>query len=116
VSGTPGQVFDAGLQAERTALAWRRTSLALAVAAVGAGRLAAPGLGPVAVALAGLGLLQALAVSVTAQRGYRAVHRSLVTRGDLSAVRRGGLPIAATVVSGITVGVLALAIVLGPEL
>jgi putative membrane protein len=114
VSGVPGQVFDAGLQAERTALAWRRTALALGVGAVGAGRLAAPVIGVVAVALAGLGLVQAVAVAAAAQRRYRATHRSLIERSDLSGVRTAGLPIAALALTAATVGVLALAFVLGP--
>jgi putative membrane protein len=107
------RVFDEGLQVERTALAWRRTSLALAVAAVGVGRLAAPVIGAVAIALAGLGLLQALTVSVNARRRYRLAHRSLTSRGDLADLRQGGLPIAALAGSCLTVGVLALAFVVG---
>jgi putative membrane protein len=107
------RIFDEGLQVERTALAWRRTSLAMAVAAVGAGRLAAPVIGAVAVGLAGLGLLQALAVSVTARRRYVVAHRSLTFRGDLAGLRQGGLPIAALAGSCLTVGLLALVFVLG---
>jgi uncharacterized membrane protein YidH (DUF202 family) len=115
VSRPPDAVFDAGLQAERTALAWRRTALALAVGAVGAGRLAAPVVGVLAVGLAGLGLVQAVAVAVAAQRRYRVAHRSLTARGDLTAVRAAGLPIAALALSAGTVGLLALAFVLDPR-
>ncbi|WP_448624426.1 DUF202 domain-containing protein [Geodermatophilus sp. URMC 64] len=111
MSRAADRVFDAGLQAERTALAWRRTSLAMAVAAVGAGRLAAPAIGAFAVALAGLGLLQALTVSVAARRRYRSVHRSLVERSDLTDVRRGALPMASLATSGVLVGLLAMAFV-----
>ena len=107
-----GQAPDPGLQAERTALAWRRTSLALAVAAVGAGRLAAPTLGVLAFALAGLGLVQAVAVGWRAARRYRAVHRTPTAGGDLSAFRAGGLPMAALAGSGAVTGLLALAFVL----
>jgi putative membrane protein len=113
VSGPPAH--DPGLQAERTALAWRRTSLALAVAAIGAGRLAAPTLGALALALAGVGLVQAVAVGYRAARRYRTVHRSLTARGDLSAVRTGGLPMAALAVGGAITGLLALAFVLDPR-
>ncbi|MGY1592439.1 DUF202 domain-containing protein [Geodermatophilus sp. SYSU D00965] len=114
MSGAPDRVFDAGLQAERTALAWRRTALALGVGAVGAGRLAAPVVGALAVALAALGLVQAVAVAVAAQRRYRLASRSLTARGDLSAVS-SGLPIAALALTGVTVGLLALAFVLDPR-
>jgi uncharacterized membrane protein YidH (DUF202 family) len=105
-------VFDTGLQAERTALAWRRTALAIAVGAIGAGRLAAPVLGPVSVAIAALGLAQAAIVTAASRRRYRVVHESLVTRGDLREVRWAGAAIAALACSGALVGVLALAFVL----
>jgi uncharacterized membrane protein YidH (DUF202 family) len=111
VSSAP-TVFDTGLQAERTALAWRRTALAMAVAAVGAGRLAAPVLGVIALLLAAVGLVQAVVVAQTSGRRYRVVHRSLISRGDLTAVRMAGTPIAALACSGVLVGILALAFVL----
>jgi putative membrane protein len=114
VSGAPDRVFDTGLQAERTALAWRRTALALGVGAVGAGRLAAPVVGAGAVGLAGLGLVAAVAVAAAAQRRYRVAARSLAARGDLAAVP-AGLPIAALALTGVAVGLLALAFVLGPR-
>ncbi|MGY1602613.1 DUF202 domain-containing protein [Geodermatophilus sp. SYSU D00815] len=113
MSGAADRVFDAGLQAERTALAWRRTGLAMAVAAVGAGRLAAPVIGALAVALAGVGLLQAVSVSLAARRRYRATHRSLTSRADLAALRQGGWPMATLAGSCLTVGLLALAFVVG---
>ncbi|MCZ2857778.1 DUF202 domain-containing protein [Blastococcus sp. VKM Ac-2987] len=101
-----------GLQAERTALAWRRTALAMAVAAVGAGRLAVPVLGAVALAIAALGLFQALLVSEASRRRYWIVHKSLTTQGNLAAVRLAGAPIAGLACSGVLVGLLALAFVL----
>jgi len=112
VSGLHGSVFDAGLQAERTALAWRRTALAMSVAAVGAGRLALPVLGLAALLFAALGLVQALLVAEFSWRRYRTVHTSLTDRGDLTGVRAAGVPIAALACSGVLVGVLALAFVL----
>jgi putative membrane protein len=108
----PEQIFDVGLQAERTALAWRRTALAMAVAAVGAGRLAAPVLGFVAVLLGAVGLVQAALVAYAAGRRYRAVHRSLWVHGDLRAIRLVVLPVAAMAGSGVVVGLLAVAFVL----
>lgn len=105
-------VFDTGLQAERTALAWRRTALAMAVAAVGAGRLAAPVLGVMALLLAAVGLVQAVVVAQASGRRYRIVHDSLISRGDLTAVSTAGAPIAALACSGVLVGILALVFVL----
>ena len=107
------RAFDSGLQAERTALAWRRTALAMSVASVGAARLAAPDLGLLAVVLGALGLFLAALVAVLARHRYRAVHVSLHGRQDLLGVRHAGLPIAAMAGSGVLVGILALGVVLG---
>lgn len=112
MTGARERVFDAGLQAERTALAWQRTALALAVAALAAGRLLAPTLGLVAVVPAALGLVQAVVAGLAARRRYRAVHRSLSTRGDLAAVAAGAAPIAAVAAGGVVTALLALAFVL----
>lgn len=113
MSRPPGRVFDAGLQAERTALAWRRTALAMAVGAVGVGRLAVPVLGALALLAAAVGLAQAVLVAVAAGRRYRLVHESLTSRGDLTGVRQAGVPIGALACSGLLIGALALAFVVG---
>lgn len=107
-------VFDVGLQAERTALAWQRTALAVAVGAVAAERLAAPVLGVASLVVAAVGLLLAVVVMATARRRYRAVHESLSARGDLTAVRSSAAPIAALACAGLLVALLALAFVLLP--
>lgn len=112
MTGSTDRVFDVGLQAERTALAWQRTALVMAVAAVGSGRLAAPALGGLAYGLAAAGLVQAVTVSFAAQRRYRRVHRSLTSHGDLAAGGLGAAQGLATAVSGLTVALLALLFVL----
>jgi uncharacterized membrane protein YidH (DUF202 family) len=109
------RVFDVGLQAERTALAWRRTALAIAVGAVGAVRLTAPVLGVAGILLAAVGLVQAVLVAGVAGRRYRIAHQSLKTRGDLTAVRAAGAPIAALACSTLAVGTLALAFVVAGD-
>lgn len=58
-------------QNERTALAWQRTALSLMVAAVVLARLGYERLGPVAVALAGLGLVISGWVFWTSRAKYR---------------------------------------------
>lgn len=92
--------FDAGLQPERTLLAWRRTCLALAVAAMIIIRLGAPTLGVLAgiVGLASLAL-GASAYAVATLR-YRRVH------AELSSAR--SLPGAGPAVGFLALGVLLL--------
>ncbi|MFB7465614.1 DUF202 domain-containing protein [Streptomyces sp. NPDC056224] len=71
---TPGEVRDAGLQPERTRLAWRRTTLACSVVAVLALRQVLRGSGrPVEVAGAALTALIWLAFLWVAHRRIRAL-------------------------------------------
>lgn len=109
----PGEqaLFDAGLQPERTRLAWRRTLLALLVAVVVGERLLAPVLGRGALLLAGAGLLVVLALSVAVVRRTRTADASLRDHGDLSS-GRGGVVLAATALLCCGGGVLALVLVL----
>ncbi len=76
-------VFDPGLQPERTLLAWRRTCLALGVAAAVAVRFAAEVLGPPVMVLGAVGIATALAAHLTATRRYRAAHDGLTAHGTL---------------------------------
>jgi len=63
---------DAGLQAERTRLAWRRTTLGTAtVALLGVERVAAGGLRPVALVAIALIALALLAILLLAHRRVR---------------------------------------------
>jgi putative membrane protein len=112
VSREPDLVVDLGMQAERTALAWRRTALGVGVGGVVALRVAAPALGPVvaAAAVSG-GVLAALAFWLAGRR-YRAVQASLRDRGDLGAVARPALPIVAVSAATTLIGAIAVAFVL----
>ncbi|WP_209561594.1 DUF202 domain-containing protein [Frigoribacterium sp. PvP032] len=74
----PDGPWDQGLQPERTALAWRRTGLALTVGSLIGLRVLPPLLGPAAYVLAGLGVVASLAVLAAAHRRYRRVHRLLL--------------------------------------
>lgn len=62
---------DPGLQLERTALAWRRTALALMIGPVAAARLLAPERGVWAALAAAGGLVVAVGVAVLASRRHR---------------------------------------------
>ena len=68
---------DIGAQPERTALAWRRTALALVVGSVVAARLTAPVLGVLGVVIGVLGAGLAAAVWWSAGRRYALVRRSM---------------------------------------
>lgn len=93
-AGRPGDhPFDPGLQPERTALAWRRTALALVVGSLLGLRALPTALGTPGLALAFIGVALALGVLVTAHRRYRRVHRILTTGAvDPAALPGGGLP------------------------
>ena len=82
--------WDPGLQPERTALAWRRTGLALTVGSLIGLRVLPPLLGPAAYVLAGLGVVASLAVLAAAHRRYRRVHRLLLAARDAGHTRADG--------------------------
>ncbi|MEF2976643.1 DUF202 domain-containing protein [Subtercola sp. YIM 133946] len=71
--------FDRGLQAERTALAWRRTALSLALGSLAASRVLSTVLGLGSYALGMLGLAAAACFLVSADRRYRRAHASLTS-------------------------------------
>jgi len=102
---------DPGLQPERTALAWRRTALALMVGPVVAARLLLPDVGVVvALALvAGLGL--GLAVALVAARRDRSAVRALSGRADPGGPPGAGL-LAVTAAVPVVGGIVAAAYLL----
>lgn len=69
-------IADGGLQAERTGLAWRRTSLGVAVGSLVCLRLLAPLLGAVGVVLGLLGLCWSVDLAVIASRRLRDAGRA----------------------------------------
>ncbi|MCO7221125.1 DUF202 domain-containing protein [Klenkia sp. PcliD-1-E] len=100
------EVFDPGVQAERTALAWERTALAIAAGAATLGRMGAEQLGPGLAVLAFSSLAAASLVAGTARRRYVRMHCSLVAHGDLTGAP-GGVRIAVLAFSTTVVGLLA---------
>ncbi|GAA2747718.1 hypothetical protein GCM10009868_38300 [Terrabacter aerolatus] len=68
-----------GMQAERTSLAWRRTSLSVAVGSLVGLRVLPPHLGPTGYAVSVLGLLWSLDLALSARRRYRDGQRLLRT-------------------------------------
>ena len=92
---TGGALFDPGLQPERTALAWRRTALTLAVGAVVSFRLLPPVLGLWSIGVGLSGLVLTATTWVLAGRRARRIHHALLTSsGPLPG---GGLPLFLTV-------------------
>jgi len=88
-------VFDPGFQLERTALAWRRTLLSLAVAFIAGSRVLLEQLGTVSYAIAGVGVIVVVVLATVVERRYRAAHRHLTQISRVSLPHDGAL-IAAT--------------------
>lgn len=109
-SGDASTVFDAGLQPERTALAWQRTLLALAIASLAIGRGLEPALGPGAWVAAGVGLAITVTLFVVVRRRYLQAHRHL-TIVDAASLPTDARLIAACAALGLVAGVAALGFV-----
>jgi uncharacterized membrane protein YidH (DUF202 family) len=86
-----GAVFDAGLQPERTLLAWRRTCLAIAAGFVATIKYFTDAIGAVAIVLGVVGIGLAGVAWLVCTLRYRRVHRGLV--GDGSLASGGTLPL-----------------------
>jgi uncharacterized membrane protein YidH (DUF202 family) len=101
---------DAGLQTERTLLAWQRTCMALAVAAAVAVRFTALEIGPVAAPL-GLAALALVGIAwAGATRRYRRARSNLTAdRGNLGV---NGIPIAALAIAAVLIAIAACAMLI----
>jgi len=107
--------FDIGLQPERTALAWRRTALALAVGALVGVRVLPAVLGAWALVPAGAGLVLALLVLVASHRRYSTQHRLLTSAAsDRIPLSDGRLP-ALVAAAALLAGAASLILVLAPR-
>jgi hypothetical protein len=106
------RLFDPGLQPERTALAWLRTGLAVAVGAVAGARLLAPALGAAAVAVAVFGLVLAALFLLGSTRRARRAQTALLRDGHLASGPGGRLLLVISMACTV-LGVVALAVVVG---
>ena len=104
------ELFDPGLQPERTELAWRRTSLAVAVGALVALRLLPPILGSWSISVGLVGLVMAVLIWVLAHR--RARHTNQALRRDRGQLPGAGLLLllAAVTTAGAAFGLLYVAL------
>jgi len=87
--------FDPGLQPERTALAWRRTGLALLVGSFVAARTLPELIGAWSALLGLTGVMIAGILLAMIHLRYRRHHRQLTTTGDRSPIAEGRLIAAA---------------------
>ena len=105
-----GALFDPGLQPERTALAWRRTALSMAIGAVVSFRLLPSVLGLWSIGVGVAGLLLSVATWILAGRRSRRIQSALLhSSGPLPG---GGLPLLLTLIvtSSATIGLLYIAL------
>lgn len=98
----PSQIFDPGLQPERTLLAWRRTCLSFAIASLIGARFTVDHLGLVAVIVGMLGSGLAAAAYFATVIGYRRAQHSLHSRSTSGTT---GTPIVLATVAALIVGV-----------
>lgn len=103
--------MDAGLQPERTALAWRRTALAVIVGSLVAARLLTPTDGPLSLLLATAGGIGGLLLFVAVAPRRQRLDASLREHGDLRA-GPGAAALAILATTASTTGTLALAAVI----
>ena len=100
--------FDQGLQPERTALAWRRTSLSLTVGALVGTRVLPHFWGASELIIAGAGVIASLAVMTLAHRRYRTHHHRLTTgQAEHRGLPDGRLP-AITTITTLAAAIIAL--------
>lgn len=108
--GAPGRSdrpFDAGLWVERTALAWRRTALAVAVGSLAALRILPEILGLWALIPAALGAGVAMVALVLTHRRYRRIHSMLTSSGSDRVALSGGMLPALLAVATVAGGAMA---------
>lgn len=102
-------VFDRGLQPERTALAWRRTALALLGASLVALRVLPHMMGVWGLGVGAAGAVASGVLLWLIHRRYIHHHQVLIQDGDRSALA-GGYLIAATTLLCLSAGGVALAV------
>ena len=103
---TTGPLFDPGLQPERTALAWRRTVLSLALGALIALRVLPRVLGPWSVVAGFAGIALAALIWVLAGRRARQTRKALLGSAQPMPDARLLLLLAVVVAGGAALGVL----------
>lgn len=103
------QIFDAGMQPERTALSWRRTALSMAAGSVVAVRVFPDLFGAWTLIPTTLAVVLAAIVFVSAQVRYRRNHRALLEsrRAGTATLLEDGRMIALVAIVTLCLGLLA---------
>ncbi|WP_111467038.1 DUF202 domain-containing protein [Microbacterium suaedae] len=99
---TTHEVFDPGLQPERTLLAWRRTCLAFALASLVGARFTVDALGVLSVVIGVLGAGLAATAYFAAAAGYQRAQRALHAHGASGTT---GVPILLVTGAALLVGI-----------
>ncbi len=98
----PSQLYDPGLQPERTFLAWRRTCLSFALASLVGARFTLDALGLFSVIVGVLGAGLAAAAYFAAAAGYQRAQRALHAHGASGTT---GVPILLATGAALLVGI-----------
>lgn len=103
------RIFDPGMQPERTALAWRRTALAMGVGSITALRVFPLAFGPWALVPAAAAVAISVTVFVFAHLRYRRNHRVLMAEREpeVSVTLEGGRMVALTAAATLAFGLIA---------
>ena len=112
INARTAELFDKGLQPERTALAWRRTGLALAVGALISFRVLPATLGSWALLPAAAGLVAAVLILWGAHRRSRSTFARLLSGTEEESRLPGGLLLLAMTLTCVAGGIAALIVVL----
>ncbi|TFB56730.1 DUF202 domain-containing protein [Cryobacterium tagatosivorans] len=116
MSGTLDRPFDVGLQAERTALSWQRTTLSSAVGFLVAARLLVVDFGILSILVAATGLLITAMLFVIGHRRYRSAHAILVGSSGKRVALTSAVPLFAWAVVVFSLAVFGLAFTILIEL
>jgi uncharacterized membrane protein YidH (DUF202 family) len=115
VSNPIDRPFDVGLQAERTALAWQRTTLSFGVATLVAARLTANVFGMASFVVAAAGVVLMVTGLFVSHRRYRLIHTRLTEATSARVPLASAVPLVLYALAAFALGFVGLVIAIaGP--